>query len=595
MIRATKMSKIRIIGPKTALRDVINAAYELKLIHLVDFKEKDFFEIGAPFPEAEQHSAKLLKIRGLIDGLKVKAEPIALEMADPDKKLDEIHSEFNRLGEKLSVLREKERELKQKSENPMNALGNNGEFFNNYKSLAVFKGTFKKSFELELGKITQEFIMYYKKYNKEDVFALYIPAEYKEQVQALLSKSGYVEMPFSEETSIDHTLKRLANVRAEIKNAENALSELGRKNADFLVAFEKDLSEQNEKAESPLKFATSKNSFIITGWVPEKELKQLESALKTKIKGKCYLEVLKGDENAPIELDNPKAVNSFEFFLDLYTLPKYYEFDPTLLMFFTFPLFFGFMLGDVGYGIVTAIVFAILRMKSKGGAKALLNVLLIASLASIAFGFVFGEFFGVEFIEHPILNRAHDINTMILISVLVGFVHINLGFIIGFYNKFVEHGFKQALFEKGSWIVLEAGVILMLMEYIHIVSLGSIAGAALIIAALAMLYKGEGIKGFIELPALLSNMLSYTRLFAIGLASVSLALVINKFATSFFAAGGVMIVAGILILVLGHGINIALGILGPFLHALRLHYVEFFTKFYEGGGERYLPFGLMRR
>ncbi|MFH1696023.1 MAG: V-type ATPase 116kDa subunit family protein, partial [Candidatus Micrarchaeota archaeon] len=202
------------------------------------------------------------------------------------------------------------------------------------------------------------------------------------------------------------------------------------------------------------------------------------------------------------------------------------------------------------------------------------------------------EFFGFEFVEHPLLNRVHDLQLMLLISILVGLIHITLGFFIGFYNVLIQHGFKEAVFEKGSWLIIEAGGLLVISEMIlGMTSFGNILGGIMLLAGIILLFKGEGVQGIIELPAILSNTLSYARLFAVGLASVQLALIINKFATQFFQQGGLMIIAAILILLLGHLINILLGLIGPFLHSLRLHYVEFFGKFYEGGGKRFLPFG----
>ena len=109
--------------------------------------------------------------------------------------------------------------------------------------------------------------------------------------------------------------------------------------------------------------------------------------------------------------------------------------------------------------------------------------------------------------------------------------------------------------------------------------------------AVIMLYKGEGFKGLIELPSIFSNILSYARLMALGLASVKLAEVVNEFSGEFFQHGGFSVLYGIMLLVVGHAINIGLGILGPFLHSLRLHYVEFFTKFFKGGAKRFSPFG----
>ena len=113
-----------------------------------------------------------------------------------------------------------------------------------------------------------------------------------------------------------------------------------------------------------------------------------------------------------------------------------------------------------------------------------------------------------------------------------------------------------------------------------------------LLIGIVLLYLGEGIQGIVELPSIFSNMLSYMRLGALGLAGVGLAIVINeKLTMPFIEKGGIYIVIGILIFTIGHAINIALGLIGPFLHSLRLHYVEFFSKFYKGGGLRYEPFG----
>ncbi|MFH1240196.1 MAG: V-type ATP synthase subunit I [Candidatus Diapherotrites archaeon] len=595
MIHAKRMTKVRIIGPKSILKQVIDIAHDLKLIHVVDYDGKDFFEIGTPFEEAEFQSSKLLKVRGLIDNLKIKAEPSPMKANNAGPKLEKIHSEFTALNQKLSNLREQQKELAQKLSNPMNALGSNKEFINEYNSLAVFKGSYKKDFETDLESVTKDYVLYKNKAEKTNVFALFVPQKLREKVQSLLSNYGYSEMPFSDISSEEKLRDQLNSVETKIAELKTELNSFGKRNAQFLIDYELYLTSLNEKSEAPLKFATSKNAFVATGWIPTADLKTFENAIETQVHEKCYFETLKTEEDAPTALDNPGAVHPFEFFLNLYTLPKYYEFDPTILMFFTFPLFFGFMLGDVGYGLITGLLFLGLRTKMKGQMKDLLSVLLFASLSTIAFGFFFGEFFGYEFIEHPIINRVNDINTMLMVTILVGIIHINLGFIIGFYNKYVHQGFKHALYEKGSWILLEIGIIVSLLENFMGIQYAAIIGIPIILASLVMLYKGEGVQGFVELPALLSNALSYTRLFAVGLASVQLAIVVNMLAGQMFEAGGIMIIVAVFILLFGHAINIGLGILGPFLHSLRLHYVEFFGKFYTGGGERYTPFGVIRR
>ena len=160
------------------------------------------------------------------------------------------------------------------------------------------------------------------------------------------------------------------------------------------------------------------------------------------------------------------------------------------------------------------------------------------------------------------------------------------------------HGLKHAIFEKASWILLEIGL-LNSVSVIPILVLSNplynfmpvTAGYLLLFASFIMLVKGEGVKGVLELPALIANILSYARLMAVGLVSVILAVVVNENATALFHTGPLGMVFATIIFVMGHTVNICLGLMSPFIHSMRLHYVEFFLKFYHGGGKRYMPFG----
>jgi len=208
---------------------------------------------------------------------------------------------------------------------------------------------------------------------------------------------------------------------------------------------------------------------------------------------------------------------------------------------------------------------------------------------------MYGEIFGLEEIGHfqipHLLSRTHEVFTLLYIAIGIGIFHVNLGLILGFINKLKAHGLSKAIYEKGSWFVLQLGVVLLVLSSMGIIQLSSLVGYGFLLISIIMLYKGEGVKGIIELPSIFTNILSYARLMAIGLSSVSLAVVINDMSLGFFEKGGFSILAGIFILLVGHTINIVLGLFGSFLHSLRLHYVEFFGKFFEGGAEKYKPFG----
>ena len=432
----------------------------------------------------------------------------------------------------------------------------------------------------------------------------------------------------------------LDTVTNDLKKIENRIQEVKDEHTTFLLESEKLLSIESEKAEAPLRFASTKNTFLVKGWVPKSNSKKLEKEIKDVTNKKVHIEFhgpVKGD-NVPIAFNHPKIVEPFEAFMDLYSLPSYKEIDPTFFMFLTFPIFFGFMLGDVGYGLVIFALFALLKKKMPG-AQNFINSFIIAAVVSIAFGMVFGEYFGYEafshsvgerlqhttqpwvldaFHMHPfeshghtvypfphIFARSHSINDLLSLAILFGIIHVFIGYIIGFVNIFKAHGLKHAIFEKVGWMLLFPGVIYLLTDFLGVVTgfvkdlllllvppmpiMGALAGLGVILKI-----KGEGAQGAVELPALISNILSYARLMAVGLASLSLAVVVNDLAGQMFASGIVGVFAGILILVLGHTINIALGILSPFLHSLRLHYVEFFTKFFKGGGKKFISFGQLK-
>jgi V/A-type H+-transporting ATPase subunit I len=163
-----------------------------------------------------------------------------------------------------------------------------------------------------------------------------------------------------------------------------------------------------------------------------------------------------------------------------------------------------------------------------------------------------------------------------------------MGFLLGFYNEHVNHGFTAAFLEKGSWMLLEVGAALTYF-------VGMTAGLPVMAISVVLLYLGEGIEGIVEIPSLMSNILSYLRIFGVSVAAVALAAVVNGIADPLFRSGSLIgIMAGVAVLIFGHTFNTFIKIMEGFLQGIRLHYVEMFGKFYEGGGRKYAPFGAQR-
>ncbi len=611
MLNPHPMSSVIIAGPNSVQESVIKELHSLKILHIVEHSKNELADIGKPLESAEKLSEIMVKIRALISALNIKKKESEFElkrgMAEIEATTKKISQEVNSILEELKKTEEsiskndaagKELELLKDIDIPL-------ESFTNYKTLAYFTGYVKnkKSLEIlkkEISKITEKFMLFESVSRQKNFIILFVETKIKENASEILQKSGFSPVAFANlgnlrgEASdnierIENETNKLNQKKQELKKQ---LAKLGNEYGGFLLVAEYFLNELLEKAEAPLKFASTQSSFLIKGWIPSNELKASIENLNKAAKNKIFVdfEPAKKEDKAPVKLNNPKFAKPFEFFIDLYSMPSYREIDPTFFIFLTFPIFFGIMLGDIGYGLIGIVLFWLLKKKMPAG-KSMFNILLISSFVSILFGFLFGEFFGFEIVEHPVISRAHDIMLLMIISAIIGFVHLNIGLIIGFFNEAKSHGFFHAINAKFSWIVLEIGVSLIVLSSMKFIALHAYVGWIFFSVAVLMMLKAEGIKAIFELPGIFANILSYTRLMAIGLSGVILALIINGSAKNLFHGGAIGILAGVLIIIIGHAINIALAFMGSFLHSLRLHYVEFFSKFFHGSGTKYRPFG----
>lgn len=637
MLKPKQMSRVRFVGHKDVLEPTIETLHDLHVLHIEEHNGDDYFSIGKPLHGAEQYSKKLLKLRSISNFLgitKPYIKPIDAEKlsSELEEKLKELDCAVSEKLERKSGIESKLKDVETKIHEiePFSEISINFDLYTGYNSLYVFAGTIKKGSEIEteLKEITSEYQLYV---SDTGAIVLFIPIKYRDEVADLLSGYDFSEIKIPAISGVPDTLlaelgSQHGSLTNDLESLSSEIDSIKVQYEDFILASEELLSIETQKKEAPLFFATSEHTFVIDGWVPDDEFETVRSRVEEATDNRIHIarsEEEIDEADVPIEYENPEVVKPLEAIMNLYARPKYHEIDPTAIIFITFPLFYGLILGDIGYALILLGLSYYGRSKLHGeGWNSLFTILIYCNIYTFFFGILYGEFLGFplasyvseghyvaglipwwhtidlftaiggEVITFPV-HRMHIVTTMMVLTIIIGVMHINLGLIAGFFNVLRKHGMKAAILEKISWMGLQLGAFLILFGMMDIIP-AALPGACILILSIAMLIAGEGAVAVIEIPSILSNILSYTRLLAVGLSSIGIASVINIMSGMLWDGGGLFIIFGVILFLLGHVINTVLSIVAPGLHALRLQYVEFFTKFYEGGGRIYDPFGYKR-
>ncbi len=414
-----------------------------------------------------------------------------------------------------------------------------------------------------------------------------------EQVPELSLPAELAELPFREKTIA--LQKLLTEVESNLQDSIARQETFAHR---WLPIYRQALSWLEERLSlyqaSALAYET-RQCFLVNGWMPSADVEVLRENLTESFSGKVVLSVMElhqeDFDRVPVVLRNPLYFKPFELFARLLPLPKYSSYDPTPFLGLFFPLLFGMILGDIGYGLLLGLIAGLLirfypsRATLTDGAK----ILGVSAAYTILFGLLFGEFFGDLgerwFHLQPIWQeRSQAIVPMIAFAISVGTAHVLLGLILG-----IRYDFKRRLRREALVKIIN----LLLISLCGIWLLGylfpspwelTVPLLLAILLLLPILIVAGGLLAPLELLKSFGNIISYVRIMAIGLCSVLLAQVANQM-------GGMTgdLVAGFLVAGVLHFFNLLLGVFAPTVHALRLHYVEFFSKFLEFGGRQFKP------
>ena len=659
------------------------------------------------------------------------------------EELEEVRQEVNKLDDRRDELRDELRGVEEQVDamEPFVDLGIDIDLLSGYDSLSVSVGQADpESVETALAGSDVDA---YEVFAGEEVVAAFAYTD-EAALQSTLVETTFTELEVpngegSPEEHLEALQQRKADLEADLEAVEGELDETAEEVGAFLLAAEEELTIEVQRREAPLSFATTENAFVAEGWIPTAEYDEFVATLHEAVGEHVEISELEqaeydddghvtdrepaggagspeptaaadggdvatdggdaesaddrgtaadggtvtmGASDPPVVQNNPGGVKPFESLVEIINRPKYSELDPTVILFLTFPLFFGFMIGDVGYGLLyTGLGFWLMRSFDSDVVKSLGGIAAWAGGFTTLFGFLYGELFGLPLYQlypsgAPPIHKGlqphyvYYAYAWLLLSGIAGVAHIVVGRLFDFVNN-LEHGVGEAFLESFSWIIATVGLwgwvftrtatnakpnfmwevfatkgatnpvtgevienvaVPLGFQGFPFIELFTIPGLGLVmdptllllIVGLVMVAVAEGAIGIIEsITETFGHVVSYTRIAAVLLAKAGMALAVNllvfgatlsegEFHFIFFmdgaadpeaivfsglvnGEGAVMLLvgalAGLVVLVLGHLLVLVLGITSAGLQGIRLEYVEFFGKFYEGGGKSYLPFG----
>ncbi len=616
------MSKVSVTGATSVMDDVIETLHEMNLVHITDYDGSwEGFSPGDSLEGADEVSSQLVTVRAIenilgIDEGEVSASATA-DLADAEERLEEVRTEVNELDERRDELRNRLRDIDERLDQMelFADLGVDLDLLWGYETLDVLVGEGNPD-RVTAALAEAEAVEAFEVFSGGEGVAAFAKLTGDETMSDVLVGVPFtvVEVPEATgnpESNVEELERERQQVEAELDKVENEFEALKHDTAAFLLALEEQLTVEAEKSEAPLRFATTERSFVVEGWVPSERYDDLAATLEETLGGRVEVAELQqasytgrdgpgehgdeatatdggatvatdggadatGDEpvvtdggdtvvtvddDPPVVQDNSTIVNPFEVIVKAVNRPKYSELDPTITLFLTFPLFFGFMIGDIGYGVAYILIgWVVYRRFTAESVSNLGAVIAWMGLWTVLFGVLYGEIFGLHFLEwfgaHPVLEKGIGSTdwalTWLIVAVIAGWIHLNIGYVFEFIEEIELHGLKSAMLETGSWMLMLNGLWVFIFSkflggskptffvgpeaLLNDGPLGfGFTGFPEVVGIVGLLAFGLGIVllllgpwyDIFEFVVPLSHTLSYTRLTAVLLAKAGMAVAAN--------------------------------------------------------------------
>lgn len=634
-----KMNRISLLGIEEQRKALINSLMELGAVEINTVDESEYGDlVQTPVIQSEMLAIEtdIIEVRAALD---------SLDRYCPEKKAlfqsrrEITISEFQQANELKDRIWDKVRKIKELEDRLIQIKAEENRLNNTYLSLIPWNGlpipmetAGTRKTQIQFGTIPAvisweslepelyeklPFAEIFKIRSDRDQHYVYVifHREVEQECLIYLKSRGFNKVIFAGlsgtvsenleklKTRLEKLLEESGKVIEQIKSMKDE-----RKYIEILYD---SISMEQSRIAAMGKVVKTKKTFLINGWIPEKLALEAKAQLELKYTVNIEITEPGEEEEFPVLLENKGIAEAGEPVSGMYSLPSSREIDPNAVMAPFFILFFGLMLSDGGYGIIMTLMagFVLWRFKLEDSMRKFMKLMLYCGLSTIFWGALFGGWFGIDaLVKYAVwFNMVENPELMLSWSLLFGIIHMYAAIGIRAANLIRSKKYWDALFDAGFWYIYFTGFVLFLLPYAPEVNkeaaafLANIGQYILIVGGiLILLTQGRskkniigkffgGLSSLYNVVGFMSDILSYSRLLALGLATGIIASIVNQMSVMFDLPVVFKVIMAVLILIVGHTINFAINALGAYVHSCRLQYLEFFGKFFTGGGKPFKP------
>jgi V/A-type H+-transporting ATPase subunit I len=619
------MAKVRVLGPKARLDDVLRVLQDFGLLHLNDASSQA--GLATPPFDARSHRHRrhvtqaiddidnVFRLLGTPPRTVDVPVPTTGECARWARQARSARRQAQRIVERETGVNE-ERALIERYRDFLNAVLPIVKRISQAPRLTSYavvipassRNSVERLSEVLRREIGPEFALTSRVLRGGDVAVLLVlPREFSTKLEARLAEAHVPEAPLPIEytgmpleQAIPKMIQRLDEIPRELAQWARERRELTHRHGAALSRASAAMHDWLARVDARGHCGVTAHAFSVEGWLPESRLPELTERLQGSVPEPVVVESVGKEEwraeDAPVVLSNPRLFRPFESIVGLLPLPRYGTIDPTPFVAVFFPMIFGMIMGDVGYGLMLALLSVVVRARARAGSfwRSASEIAVPCAAFAVIFGVLYGEFFG-DLGRHLFgmralaIDREESVTAALTFAIAIGGVHVLLGLVLGVITA-ARHEPRHALGRGVSALMVILIVIALLAAFDVLPRAIFSPTVVALLVAFPILVILEGFVAPIELLATLGNVLSYARIMALGTASVMLAVVANQMVGAMGRT-----VVGVVFALLFHLVNFAIGMFSPTIHAMRLHFVEFFGKFYSPGGRQYEPFSHWRR